>query len=172
MDSTIRPSGICQNDGRIVLMDIQCGNTDHSAYPLAQNLVLDKGHYRALKGELLRRAGNSKNRRKDSKMERDKDAEFTQLAMGFPSLREAAGISPWNPNRLDIWAAGETSDPAAIAAAQFLLASWNPRYDWECGRFEVVAAFKIWDLPHRLQFHEWARRNCREANRPWPPSVS
>lgn len=92
-------------------------------------------------------------------MTRDQDTEFTQLALRFPALTRAEGISPWSPNRLDIWAAEETSEPAALAAAQFLLSLWNRRHDWECGRFDVVAAFEIWDLPHRRGFLDWAGRN-------------
>lgn len=96
-------------------------------------------------------------------MERSKDDQFTQLAEQFPGLRGADGISPWNPNCLDIWATERSAEPMGLAAAQFLLSLWNRRYDWECGRFDVVAAFEIWDLPHRSAFLEWGgRENDRQ----------
>lgn len=87
-----------------------------------------------------------------------KDIQFIHLAMRFPTLFDADGISPWNPQRLDAWAAEQADDPAAVAAAQFVLALWNRNCQWECGAFDLLTAFENWDLPHRLGFLEWASR--------------
>jgi hypothetical protein len=92
-------------------------------------------------------------------MEQQKETEFMMMAMAFPTLREAEGVTPWNPNRLDIWAAEEADSPEAIAAAQFLLSQWNPGCQWECGRFNPQQAFRYWDSPHRLAYLEWASRD-------------
>lgn len=87
-----------------------------------------------------------------------RDSNFIMMAMDFPGLRNAAGVSPWNPNQLDIWATEESDEPAAVAAAQFLLSSWNPGCQWQCGAFDVNRACAIWDSPHRLAFLDWASR--------------
>lgn len=82
------------------------------------------------------------------------DTEFEQLALGFPALKKAAGISPWSPNRLDIWATEEATEPAAVAAAQFLLALWNRNCRWQCGSFDMFRALERWDPNHRSGFLE------------------
>jgi len=78
---------------------------------------------------------------RDSGMEQLKETDFVMMAMAFPTLRDAAGVAPWNPNRLDIWASEEADSPEAIAAAQFLLLRWNPGCEWECGGFDPHRAF-------------------------------
>ncbi len=82
------------------------------------------------------------------------DTEFEQLALAFPALKEAEGISPWSPNKLDIWATEEATEPAAVAAAQFLLALWNCNCRWQCGSFDMFRALERWDLYHRWGFLE------------------
>ncbi len=91
-------------------------------------------------------------------MEQQKETDFVMMAMAFPTLRDAAGVAPWNPNRLDIWASEEADSPEAIAAAQFLLSRWNPGCEWECGGFDPHRAFAAWDSPHRLAYLDWASR--------------
>lgn len=91
-------------------------------------------------------------------MEQRKETDFVMMAMAFPTLRDAAGVTPWNPNRLDIWAAEEADSAEAIAAAQFLLSRWNPGCQWECGGFDLHRAFATWDSPHRLAYLDWASR--------------
>ncbi len=88
-------------------------------------------------------------------MEQRNETEFEKIAMAFPGLRDAAGVSPWNPNQLDIWAAEEAGEPAAIAAAQFLLSLWNRSCQWQCGAFDLHQALEAWDSPHRLCFLDW-----------------
>ena len=94
-------------------------------------------------------------------MEQLKETDIVMMAMAFPTLREAEGITPWNPNRLDIWAAEEADESGAIAAAQFLLSRWNPACQWECGRFDPLRAFAAWDSPHRLAFLDGASRESQ-----------
>lgn len=96
-------------------------------------------------------------------MKASTDTDFIKLAMAFPSLQHAPGISPWNPNRLDIWAAEEADEPAAIAAAQFLLSVWNRSCRWQCGSFDVTGAFETWDSAHRLGFLNWATREPKSS---------
>ena len=44
------------------------------------------------------------------------------LARGFPSLRDAVGLDPWNAALLDKWACSELAPCAqSMAAAQFVL---------------------------------------------------
>jgi hypothetical protein len=82
------------------------------------------------------------------------DTEFERLALAFPALKRAVGISPWSPNQLDIWATEEATEPAAIAAAQFLLSLWNRNCRWQCGSFDMFSALEKWDVPHRSGFLE------------------
>ncbi|HWL10136.1 MAG TPA: hypothetical protein VNQ76_17155 [Planctomicrobium sp.] len=91
-------------------------------------------------------------------MIQNNDIQFIHLAMRFPALYDADGISPWNPDRLDTWAAEETDEPAAVAATQFLLSSWNPSCQWQCGAFDAQRACTVWDPPHRLAYFDWASR--------------
>jgi hypothetical protein len=93
-------------------------------------------------------------------MEQAKDADFVMMAMAFPGLRDAAGINPWNPNQLDIWAAEEADEPGAIVAAQYLLSLWNPGCQWQCGAFDPHYAIKVWGGSHRRGFLELASRDA------------
>jgi hypothetical protein len=49
---------------------------------------------------------------------------------------------------------------AARYAAQFVLTVWNMSRSWQCGRFNVVNSFTVWDREHRQAFLAW-------ANDPW-----
>lgn len=84
------------------------------------------------------------------------------LAVSFPTLSQAEGTRPWNPERLDAWAAGPVPGSGARYAARFVLAVWNGSGSWKCGRFDVVDAFAAWDRAHREAFLAWAAK-------PWWP---
>ena len=88
-----------------------------------------------------------------------RETKFVMMALAFPALWKADGIVPWNPNRLDIWAAEEADAPEAIAAVQYLLSLWNPGFQWQCGSFNPRSAFQYWDCPHRLAYLDWASRD-------------
>jgi hypothetical protein len=85
-------------------------------------------------------------------MEQQSDLGFTNHAVRFPSLEKAPGIMPWNPNQLDIWACELGRDRQSLFAAQFILDRWNPRFDWECGKFDPKMALAFWDKVHRRAF--------------------
>lgn len=89
-------------------------------------------------------------------MENDQPSEghLEILASCFPSLREARGVSPWNPNQLDIWASEFGRDQNAFHAAKYLLALWNAHNGWECGPFDPKVAIEVWDRTHRRAFLE------------------
>jgi hypothetical protein len=103
------------------------------------------------------------------------------LARSFPTLHKADGLDPWDPDRLDHWAA---THPAVTTgsrhAARFVLAVWVGRacmapgltehevdedtlYSYRCespwasGIFDVVDAFGTWDHRHQEAFLAWAR---------------
>lgn len=86
---------------------------------------------------------------------------MTGLARGFPSMRCAPGIDPWDPAALNYWASGPASH-GERHAARFLLSVWDTSTDWEAGKFDVLEALRAWDLPHRAAFLEW-------ASDPWWP---
>ncbi|MFN7948843.1 MAG: hypothetical protein U0Z53_26055 [Blastocatellia bacterium] len=79
-----------------------------------------------------------------------------QLAGSFPSLRQAPGIQPWEPARLDAWAETQ-NDPGTVYAARFVLEVWNQHQEWQCGRFSISDAMYVWDEAHREAFRQWAR---------------
>ncbi len=96
-------------------------------------------------------------------MELHNESKIVLIAESFPSLARADGVSPWNPNRLDVWASefGRTND--AVHSARFLLRLWNSECDWECGRFDVQAAIRIWDRFHRRAFLDVATQDSSVA---------
>lgn len=82
------------------------------------------------------------------------ESQLEILASRFPSLKEARGVSPWNPNQLDIWASEFGRDLNAFHTAKYLLAIWNAHNGWECGPFDAKAAIQVWDRAHRRAFLE------------------
>lgn len=88
-------------------------------------------------------------------------ARMTELAETFPCLRNAPGVSPWEPGELNRWATGPASHGERVTA-QFLLAVWNATVDWEAGRFDLMDALNVWPPSHREPFLEW-------ASDPWWP---
>ena len=117
--------------------------------------MLDKGCYRALcrgRGiapEIQHQHGGSSNMKQN-------DNAFLGLGVKFPTLIDAPGVAPWNPNQLDIWAAEANADVNAVHSARFLLILWMPTQEWQCGRFDVNDALHSWDRAHRRVFLEWA----------------
>ena len=87
-------------------------------------------------------------------MERQSELGFMAHAIQFPSLNDARGVMPWDPNQLDIWAAELGRDQQAIHAARYILEKWNPSFDWECGKFDPKVALECWDRTHRIAFLE------------------
>ncbi len=81
--------------------------------------------------------------------------QMTKLSKGFPSMRDAPGIDSWKPEHLNSWAAGPASS-GERHTARFLLSLWDSATAWEAGRFDVLEALGVWDLPHRGDFLTWA----------------
>jgi hypothetical protein len=81
--------------------------------------------------------------------------KMSALARSFPTLHAAQGVVPWQPEDLDRWASGPVPGSGALHAARFVLAVWNSRIEWECGRFDAVNALSAWDDAHRAAFRSW-----------------
>ena len=81
---------------------------------------------------------------------------MTELARSFPCLRNAWGVSPFQPEELNRWAASGLSHGERVTA-QFILAVWDPSTDWEAGRFDLMEALHVWPETHRVPFLLWAR---------------
>ena len=73
---------------------------------------------------------------------------FMARAIQFPSLTDANGVMPWDPNQLDIWASELGRDWQAVHSARFILDRWHPGFAWECGTFEPKRALACWDRTH------------------------
>jgi hypothetical protein len=87
--------------------------------------------------------------------------KMTAFAGGFPCLRNAVGVNPWDAEDLDRWAAGPVSHGERVTA-QFLLAVWSPEDEWRSGRFDLMEALRLWDPLHHRAFLKWAAE-------PWWP---
>ncbi len=96
---------------------------------------------------------------------------MTRLAQMFPTLREADGVAPWEPEALMRWAvsSGALTSGSAHAVA-FLLNVWNSRVDWrevaaevgltdtgELFAFNCAEAIACWDEAHAAAFLAWCR---------------
>ena len=92
-------------------------------------------------------------------MEKQSELGFMGHAVQFPSLDNAPGIMPWNPNQLDIWASEVGRDKQTVHAARCILERWNSGFAWECGQFDPKVALEIWDKRHRRAFLELATRS-------------
>lgn len=89
-------------------------------------------------------------------------SRVSRLAKSFPSLRRTPGVEPWEPMLLDEWAASSVISHGELCAAQFLLAVWDNKGDWNCGNFDLMEALSVWDIEHRVAFLSW-------ASQPWWP---
>lgn len=87
--------------------------------------------------------------------------KMTELAQSFPCLRRAWGVSPFEPEELNRWAASGVSHGERVTAS-FILAVWDSATDWEAGRFDLMEALRIWDESHHKAFLKWAAE-------PWWP---
>lgn len=83
--------------------------------------------------------------------------DLTLLAESFPTLCRAPGVRPFDAEVLDTWASGPAPSSGAFHAARFVLAVFNNRAPWQCGRFDIVEAMWTWDAAHRQAFLGWAR---------------
>src|SRR5262245_44215047 len=88
--------------------------------------------------------------------------KLTALALSFPTLRGADGVSPWDAERLEAWLTSGTPGHGARCAGRFVLSVWNPYCEWKCGSFELHEALGCWDNKHRDAFSAW----CAQ---PWWP---
>lgn len=106
--------------------------------------------------------------------------KITTLALSFPTLVEAHGLEPFDPDKLDAWACRYACS-GGTWSARFILAVWsrhmgrvkpsrvakNPDWEgdrrypvdspWRCGLFDVVNAMGTWDTLHRAAFVVWAK---------------
>jgi hypothetical protein len=78
------------------------------------------------------------------------------LADTFPSLERAPGVHPWDALKVEKWAVSGGPSHGELCAARFILAVWNQYDEWRCGPFDVMDALRVWDLPHRKAFLDWA----------------
>ncbi len=92
-----------------------------------------------------------------------RDGRHQMAALGrlFPSLREAPGIHPWDPETLIEWLNGPVPGHGAACAGRFLLGVWNSGTDWtelglgSPGRFDVFEAMACWDREHVAAMLKW-----------------
>jgi hypothetical protein len=82
-------------------------------------------------------------------------ARHTKFAQTFPCLRNAPGVSPWEPHELNLWATRGVSHGEKVTA-RFVLAVWDRHTEWECGKPDLMEALGVWDLAHRQAFLAWA----------------
>jgi hypothetical protein len=89
----------------------------------------------------------------------DREA-MTALAMLFPSVREAAGVDPWDVRRFVLWLNCRRHDDQAKWVGRFLLGVWSGP-DWRLGpgdggeAFDLVRAARCWDSEHLKALTSW-----------------
>jgi len=126
------------------------------------HFVLDNVLYHALyRGQGI--GPEFQRRMEDIRNMKQNDIAFLGLGVKFPALIDAPGVSPWDPNQLDIWAAESASNNNAVHAARFLLNLWMPSREWQCGRFDMNEAIQNWDRTHRRAFLDWATHETSVA---------
>lgn len=81
-------------------------------------------------------------------------ARITELAQSFPSLNGVAAVTNWDADALDKWAC--SASHGERLAIQFVLCVWNQWEEWDCGRFDVIEAYGVWDTEHWAVFHVWS----------------
>jgi hypothetical protein len=64
------------------------------------------------------------------------------------------GMIPWNADKLDQSFAGRSHGEKCVI--RFLLNLWDRQEKWECGRFDLFEALRIWDTDRRKVFLSWA----------------
>ena len=85
---------------------------------------------------------------------------MTALGRTFPSLADAPGIDPFDPDELEDWAIAAEST-SGVWAAGFLLSLWDNNDDDE-ELWSLHGALADWGVDDREAFLAW----CRE---PWWP---
>jgi len=90
----------------------------------------------------------------------DVNARMAKLARTFPCMKGNPGVMsnlpPWNAIAVDAWGASGQSSHGERVTAQFLLAVWSPQDSWECGKFDLMEALRVWDESHHRAFLVWA----------------
>ena len=76
------------------------------------------------------------------------------LGRRFPSLADAAGLDPWNADRLFAWISERGAQSPAFHAGLLLL-NLHGRGPWP--PFDVLAAARVWDDEDRQMFIDWMR---------------
>jgi hypothetical protein len=71
------------------------------------------------------------------------DIAFLGLGVKFPALINAPGVSPWNPNQLDIWAAEAAGDQQCCPCRSL------PAQPLDAG-----ARMAVWALRHERRYSE------------------
>jgi hypothetical protein len=89
-------------------------------------------------------------------------AKMTALALSFPTLADADGVRPWDPDRLEAWLRSGAPGHGARCAGRFVLSVWNSYHEWQCGGFDLHEALGCWDERHRRAFVAWIAK-------PWWP---
>lgn len=82
---------------------------------------------------------------------------MTEIAERFRMLLGAPGVRPFEPERLDAWAAAAGMSEASKDCARFVLHVWNVHAEWTSGPFDAVRALGRWDAGHRSAFLAWAQ---------------
>lgn len=82
---------------------------------------------------------------------------MAELARTFPSVRFVyAATTAWDADAVDRWAVDVPLSHGELLTAQFLLAVWDAAAEWRCGRFDLMAALRVWDEQNRAAFLAWA----------------
>ena len=80
-----------------------------------------------------------------------------KFAKSFPSLKEAEGLSPWEPYKLCQWGKSYGKGSTELNAVRFVLWIFNPQLLYPCGRFELWEAMLSFEDGDREAFAQWVK---------------
>lgn len=80
------------------------------------------------------------------------EQRLLSLATRFSSLKDAAGISPWDAKKLELWVQAQTDQQSGYHAGLLLLTIWG---ESSLGPFDIVSAIQIWDETEKKAFLSW-----------------
>jgi hypothetical protein len=85
------------------------------------------------------------------------EQKMAELAKSFPCMAKPIGSRLWDANAIDRWAHNSPLSHGELVTVRFLLAVWDRDFDWECGRFDLMDALRVWDTRHYAAFLTWVR---------------
>jgi len=80
---------------------------------------------------------------------------MSRLALSFPALARAPGVSPWESDKFIRWVQKGGGSHGEKTCGKFVLLVWN-NFDWG-EKFNLAEAISVWDKENYKAFLEWVK---------------